>query len=696
MGYIEKGRAKTFTKIILWMVVISFVAAIFVTWGAQRSGIQMGSASVLNVGGVDMSPNDIIFYGNFYRYVLQRVVPASLESETRAWWIAAMSLGNSLAGFVHQYQEDTRYDYLSQGVMLIVGDTVLARRAAAAGIRISDRQITKLLANIYTDSEGKFLGERELENELQFFQIGSDQSRVFKESLRRHLMAREYVSALFASMQPALETDMLEMYKSQNLNVSFSYTEFKALDYLDEIEYQTEDLRTYLAGHQGEFVIADMIAVDQTLFAEYLKSPEGQLSEEEISAYYDENKSDYAEPESRDIRRILIKLPQDADEETEAAAQEKIDEIYNRLQRPGEEFATVARIYSEDEVARGEDNVIRELTLDSARDEAFITAVFDLNEVGDFNEEAVRTEDGLEIIQLVNITPEQVKPLDDVRAEIIDALAEEKAEDEAEAKCTELRTRALNEDWQELSSLPYVNYFAEVVAIEGEDQIFTIDVGLVERGELMDIEELLKTESGKITEILDFGDNYAFFRVRAAGSALEERFDFLTPALIRRYTKVESLKAAKAKAEEFSEQITDVATTDEFKAAAEESGLEAKDESTNRWGFLQYGQELIDQAFEADPPALIGPVERGESYYVLLVTGKTEFKQNDFDLQAPSLRQRLLSSWLNGQPIFIPGREIGATNFAQLLEAQIAYLVKTTEVQVNRDILSAMFGGGGN
>ena len=74
MGYIEKGRAKTLTKIILWLVVISFIATIFVTWG--RAALRPGRRALppaLRVGGVDITPEDMEYYGNFYRYVQDRL-----------------------------------------------------------------------------------------------------------------------------------------------------------------------------------------------------------------------------------------------------------------------------------------------------------------------------------------------------------------------------------------------------------------------------------------------------------------------------------------------------------------------------------------------------------------------------------------------------------------------------------------------
>jgi len=167
MGYIEKGRAKTFTKIILWLVVISFVAAIFVTWGAQRSSMVLGTATALRVSGFDITPDSMDFYGNFYRYVRERLyfdfyrnfytmlsqpVPAvDIDNDTLAWHIASSTVGNSLAGSAFRYGSGQAAQIMLQGVVQLVGDVVLAERAKAAGMRVSDDEMTALLASIYID-----------------------------------------------------------------------------------------------------------------------------------------------------------------------------------------------------------------------------------------------------------------------------------------------------------------------------------------------------------------------------------------------------------------------------------------------------------------------------------------------------------------------------------------------------------------
>jgi hypothetical protein len=155
---------------------------------------------------------------------------------------------------------------------------------------------------------------------------------------------------------------------------------------------------------------------------------------------------------------------------------------------------------------------------------------------------------------------------------------------------------------------------------------------------------------------------------------------------------VKSEEMARGEAQSLVAALDGVTDPDEFKRIAEEAGIETSETSTNRWGFMTFGQELMDEVFEAEPPRVIGPVARDDVFYVALVTEITPFDEEDFEQKKADIRNRLMMSWMQGQPVFIPGRPIGA-GFTQLLEAQISYLVISTEVRIDRELLSSWFGG---
>jgi len=70
------------------------------------------------------------------------------------------------------------------------------------------------------------------------------------------------------------------------------------------------------------------------------------VSDKETRAYYDANQAAFKQPEQVKASHILIKVSPQADETQKAAARKKIEEIQQRAQK-GEDFATLAKEFSE-------------------------------------------------------------------------------------------------------------------------------------------------------------------------------------------------------------------------------------------------------------------------------------------------------------------------------------------------------------
>lgn len=713
MGYIEKGHAKTFVKFILWLVIISFVVSIFVSWGAQRTSISIGEQTALNVNGTPISPDDLTFFRDFSRYLRERVVPRYVDPQTGRldpgtvlWARATSAVGNSLVGgTLMQYSGDERRETMLADIVRTVGEMVLASEARAAGIRAPDSEITKLLASIYTDSEGKFFGQSAVERDLEVYQMSSGQHKHFREMLRRHILAKRYADNLYDAALPAIREAVRQLYEDENIRTTLHYVVFTAIDYLAQVQYGDGDLRAYLDEHTDEFAVADMLVLDQDLYADFVKT---KLTDEEIQKYYDESRdSEFTEAERRDIRKIVVNLPEGADEEAEAAARERVRQIYDRLERPGESFATVAADVSDFKPAGGPEAVIGGLEFDENSPEPdFMSAVFSLKppagpEEKDYTTEPVRTAQGLEIIQLVAIHAGRTKPLEEVRDGIAETLADQKARAEARTAAEELRREAETKPLEQLAEPQYVTLMRNAVAIKGEEEVYALGDALASLGRVATVDRLLSTAAGKVTDpvrLSIIGEEstsspLALFKITAAGESLKERFDDLRAALVLRYTKLRSRELAETAASGFAAGLGATTSVEDFKAAAEASGKEAADLTASRLeGAATVGDELMKKALEVQPPAVIGPENREGSFYVALLTDRTGIDEQAFAAEAAARARYLIELWMPGQPIFFGDEEV-ISKYRELLDAQISFIVKKTEVLANQQILRAMFGG---
>ena len=126
------------------------------------------------------------------------------------------------------------------------------------------------------------------------------------------------------------------------------------------------------------------------------------VTDADVKAYYDRNKSTYEQPESREVRHILVK--------TKAQAQKLHDQIEN-----GADFAALAKKYTQDtasKAAGGKFTAFKGRTVQPFDDFVFSAKTGELSD-------PIKTEFGWHLIETLGpIKPGTTKPLDEVKAEI--------------------------------------------------------------------------------------------------------------------------------------------------------------------------------------------------------------------------------------------------------------------------------------
>ena len=135
-----------------------------------------------------------------------------------------------------------------------------------------------------------------------------------------------------------------------------------------------------------------------------------KVTDAEIKAYYDKNKNQYEQPQSREVRHILVKK--------EALA----NRLYDRL-KGGADFAALAQKYSEDTASKPEGG---KLTAYKGKTVApFDKFVFDAK-TGALSK-PIKTDFGWHVIEVLSdIKPPGVQPLDEVRDQISATLLQQK------------------------------------------------------------------------------------------------------------------------------------------------------------------------------------------------------------------------------------------------------------------------------
>jgi foldase protein PrsA len=175
----------------------------------------------------------------------------------------------------------------------------------------------------------------------------------------------------------------------------------------DKKKYQAQLKQQGLTEKQVRNDIRAQI-VSEKIFAQVTKDV--KVTDADIESYYEKNKAQYSQPESREVRHILVK------------SKAKANELYTQLQN-GADFAALAKKNSEDTGSKANGG---KLTISKGQTVApFDRTAFLLKK--NAISKPVKTEFGYHIIQpLSDVKPAKTTPLKDVKESIRQQLQQTK------------------------------------------------------------------------------------------------------------------------------------------------------------------------------------------------------------------------------------------------------------------------------
>jgi parvulin-like peptidyl-prolyl isomerase len=238
----------------------------------------------------------------------------------------------------------------------------------------------------------------------------------------------------FAQLRNALVRSLVEQAEfeiaAEELDLTVTDDELnKRLDDLkqqffegDEAKYQEELKKQGLTEEQ---VLKDLRTrmLSEKIFEEVTKDI--KVEDADIEAYYEDNKSQFEQPASREVRHILVKN------------KAKADEIHAQLENGGD-FAKLAKKYSQDPASK--DDGGKFTAQKGATVEPFDKVAFEL-ETGELSD-PVKTQFGWHIIEAVgDIEEASTQPLADVKEQISTTLLEEKKNERINKWVEDLKAR---------------------------------------------------------------------------------------------------------------------------------------------------------------------------------------------------------------------------------------------------------------
>ena len=327
----------------------------------------------------------------------------------------------------------------------MVRQELLAQEVESAGYRVGDKVIYSEISAIPAFSKD---GQFDKQRYVQVLQSQRRSEAEFEQGLRQQLRLDHFVDGVRGSA--FLTKSSLDDYlRLKNQQRSVTYFVIPADSEKASHEVGEEVIEKYYKSHQERFRTPERLKLSYVELKEANIIEGMEVDQEILEESYRDQADRYLDPEQRRARHILLKVPSSdtdgEDEKLENEVEKRVQELSSEL-RGGADFASLAQQYSEDKLSApsgGDLGFIARGDMDPAMENVLFK--MDVEQISD----PVKTEQGFQIVQLLEIKPARQKSFEEVR----DQVELEYKQRIAESQFVEMTERLLTLSYEQPDSL---------------------------------------------------------------------------------------------------------------------------------------------------------------------------------------------------------------------------------------------------
>lgn len=304
-------------------------------------------------------------------------------------------------------------------------DSLVSRRLMslavdAAHVRISDADLAAYISSIPALQEGgKFSPERyALLVANQRMSKEEFESRLRQDMNLQQLLVPIGEAAMHsktgAELWAAAELEQREVAEVLLLPAA----------YLSKVKISDEAVQKFYEANAKKFEMPEQVRVEYLILSRSELLAQVTVSDEEIKARFDSQQEKFREAETRRASHILINVAKDASDTEVKAAQVKAEAILAKVSKKPGDFAATAKAQSQDtgtaEKGGDLDWFGRNMMVKQFEDAAFALKENEISAV-------VRSDFGFHIIMLTGLRAEHIKPLAEVKGQLVNELKAEVA-----------------------------------------------------------------------------------------------------------------------------------------------------------------------------------------------------------------------------------------------------------------------------
>ncbi len=565
--------------------------------------------------------------------------------------------------------------YLRQILDQMVFDRLLEVEADRLGIGVTSSEETDRIALILPDAfpGGRFIGMTQYEALVQQrFGMSVDE---FESQLKTGLLEEKFRDLVTSGIGVSPQEVMQEFFR-RNEKVTIAYALVEPGAVASEVKLSDEDLQAYYEQNKSRY------QVPEERSASYLLLDLGQLrqhltvSGDELRSYYNQHLDLYKLPEQVHLEHILFKTIGKTDAEV-VEIRAKAEKVLAEAKHGGN-FEELAKKYSGDPASAAKGGDIGWITRGQTVPE-FEQVAFSLPKgaISDL----VRTEYGFDIIKVLDHQSARTKSFEEVRSSILELLLSRKVDQTANRLADQMANVVRQSNRKSLQDvLAALDPTGRACAVTGETPLVTVEQPMGELGNSTEVRDALFSQRpGELSLPIKIDRGYVIVSVKQVIPGHQGTFDEVRQRVEADYIQQKAAETARAKAEELAERI---ASGQSLEKAAKSLGLEAKtSEPFTRSGTIPGvgGAAQLPGAFTVKPGETSPATPLGKNWIVYTVTKREEPPPAEFAQQSSDIAQELGAS----------KREAAFEAFRNALEAQME---KTGKLRINEQNLKRISG----
>jgi len=515
----------------------------------------------------------------------------------------------------------------------MVDERAALSEAARHGFTTTDAEVAHRIYTLPAFQEnGQFIGEGRY-RQLLSMQRPPISTAEFEESLRRSLAIDKLRASLTAWVTVG-DTEVAREYLRRNEKVKAELVTVTADSLRPQVTVTDAEVAQHYEAHKTDYRVGEKRAIRYLPIDIEAIRAKVQVPSRDVERSYNDNIELYSTPEQVRASHILFKTEGKKEDEVKAKAEGVLKEL-----KAGKDFAELATKNSEDEQSAKQGGDLDYFAKGRMVPE-FDAVAFEL--APGTMSDLVKTQYGFHIIKVVDKKSAATKPLDEVRAQIVDQLSYELAQSRASALATQIEKEIKKPADLDTAATAHGLKVEQAPAFARDEPILGLGPSPEAAAAAFELAD------GQVSGALRVARGFVFLAVTAKQPPYTPKLDEVKGRVQDDLVKVRAAALATAKA---ASLVATFRTAKDLTKAAKDAGLELRTTELvardSAWPDVGVSPEVDKVAFALETGAIGDPVATDRGTVILRVVEHRQPTPEELNADRETLRQEMVNDARN-------------------------------------------------